>query len=765
MAWVAWCLGVMLCVFLPTLPWLWLLLAAGLLGCAAHKWGKWHAWLFLCLGFVYAFFRLQWALEQQVPIQNAIVPQTAQVTVLDVATEQTYGQRFLAQIILQDGQTFQVYAYDAHQQIWKVGQISQCNVRLRPNIGAVNAAGFHVEAWALANGMDGSAHIGKHCQISSLQNTWQFWHLWRENVWQRLQNFNTPNHQGKAMVAALTVGVQDGLSSSTWQAMRQLGVVHLVSISGVHVTMLAVLVGWLVGTLLRYLPYTVKTPMLWQCWAGVAVAFLYALVAGFQVPTQRTVWMLLVFAIALTGKWRLSLGQVWWRALAVVVGLQPAAFLSIGLWLSFGLVAIMMWAAHAWRERGNTWRVLLRVQTGLMLLTVVLVGAYFHIVPVLSPLFNAIAIPWFSWVLTPWALVAVLLPWDAPLLGVVAVAQYSVDVSVWAVAYSPEYVIAAQSTWMLILALLAAFLCLLPQAALMRPVTVLIMVLWMVYRPPVLEQGQLRLQVLDVGQGLSVLLNTQNHRLLFDTGRSSAQTAIIPALYAQGWRDLDVLVLSHHDDDHDGAAAELLQTIAAHNIWVSDTQAYPQWRTHTCREHAWQWDGVWFEWLTLPLQNVKNTTNARSCVLRVVTQGQAVLIPADIGHAEEAGLLQRYGHNLRSTVLILGHHGSSGSSSGAWLNVVDPDIAIASSGWNNAYHHPTPAVQNRLSAHEIELYRTDMQGGAVWILDEQLHFKAFTGRRFWWQRKPFTAQSNASETSNDIIHQTFLREHADIGRR
>lgn len=740
MAWVAWCLGVMLCVFLPTLPWLWLLLAAFLLCWVAHKSKHTSAAIFLCLGFVYAFFRLQSALQQQVPIENDMAAQTAQVTVWDVVTQQAYGQRFLAQVALDDGRTFQVMAYDAHQQTWAMGQVSQCKVRLRPNIGMVNAAGFNVEAWALANRVDGSANIGKNCQTVATKNTWQFWRIWRQTAWQRLQSLDTDKNQGKAMVAALTVGVQDGLNQDTWQAMRQLGVVHLVSISGVHVTMLAVLVAWLFGKFLRYWPYSVKTPMLWQCWAGVAVAFLYALVAGFQIPTQRTVWMLLVFAIALTLKWRLSLAQVWWRALAVVVGLQPAAFLSVGLWLSFGLVAIMIWAASSWHERGNKWRAIWRVQTGLMLLTVVLVGAYFHIVPVLSPLANAVAIPWFSWVLTPWALLAILLPWDTPLLGVVALAQYSIDVSVWAARWSPEYVIAAQSVWMLALALLAAFVCLLPRAALMRPVTVLIVLLWVVYRPPVLAQGQLRLQVLDVGQGLSVLLNTQNHRLLFDTGRSAANAVLIPALYAQGWRDVDALVLSHADDDHDGAAVELLQQIAAQTIWVSDTEVYPQWPTLSCREHAWQWDGVWFEWLTLPTAQVKANHNARSCVLRVVTQGQAVLIPADIGHAEERLLLQQYGQNLRSTVLILGHHGSSGSSSSAWLNTVHPEIAIASSGWRNTYQHPTKAVQNRLSAHEIALYRTDLQGGAVWILDEKLDYKPFTGRRFWWQRKPFEVQ-------------------------
>ena len=147
---------------------------------------------------------------------------------------------------------------------------------------------------------------------------------------------------------------------------------------------------------------------------------------------------------------------------------------------------------------------------------------------------------------------------------------------------------------------------------------------------------------------------------------------------------------------------------------------------------------MWFEWLTLPRTEVGNTTNAQSCVLRVVTQGQALLIPADTGKEEEAALLQQYGEQLHSTVLLLGHHGSSGSSSSAWLNAVSPELAIASSGFRNGYDHPTAAVQTRLRAHGIKLYRTDAQGSVALLLDTDLTVLPRTSTRFWWQRKPFS---------------------------
>ena len=133
------------------------------------------------------------------------------------------------------------------------------------------------------------------------------------------------------------------------------------------------------------------------------------------------------------------------------------------------------------------------------------------------------------------------------------------------------------------------------------------------------------------------------------------------------------------------------------------------------------------------------TSRSLSCVLRVVTQGQAVLIPADTGKEEEAALLQQYGQQLHSTVLLLGHHGSSGSNSSAWLNAVAPELAIASSGFRNNYHHPTAAVQTRLRAHGIKLYRTDTQGSMAVLLDGNLTVLPRAGPRFWWQRKPLDA--------------------------
>ena len=706
--------------------------------------------LWLLLGLVYGLWRFQAALHAQIPIDYSAEQQSIVLTVSDVSSQNEQAQQFSAEILTSSQQSFQVQVYDYQQRTWPVGSVWRCPARLRANVGVFNDSGFNPEQWALANGLDGSVTLGKSCvALRQAVSPSIAINQVRERAWRRLQHLNSPHQQGIALIAALSIGLQAALNDATWLAFRQLGIVHLISISGAHVTMLAVLVAWMMGKILRLVPIRIQKPVLWQIWAGVLVAFAYALLAGFQIPTQRTVWMLLVFACAFTWRRQQSLWQTWWQALALVLLLQPTAVLSVGLWLSFVLVAGMVWAEQSWRRLHHHvythwWRkasvlVAVRAQVAAFLLTLVLIGQLFHSVPWLSPFYNSVAIPWFSWVLTPLALLASVLPFDAPLLAVAALAQYSIDFSVWLAQYSPQLVLAQLPWYASVVALLAVAIMMLPHALGLRPWAGMVLLMVCVYRPPLLATGQVQVKVLDVGQGLSVLLQTRSHQMLFDTGRGNANSVVLPALQSVGLQEADALVLSHADADHDGAAASLLRQFRFRQIWAGQGEAYGHWSTHDCRGEAWQWDGVWFEWLTLPRSKVASTTNAQSCVLRVVTQGQALLIPADTGKEEEAALLQQYGQQLHSTVLLLGHHGSSGSNSSAWLNAVAPELAIASSGFRNNYHHPTAAVQTRLRAHGIKVYRTDTQGSVGVLLDGSLTVLPRAGPRFWWQRKPLDA--------------------------
>lgn len=225
---------------------------------------------------------------------------------------------------------------------------------------------------------------------------------------------------------------------------------------------------------------------------------------------------------------------------------------------------------------------------------------------------------------------------------------------------------------------------------------------------------------MDAGQGLSVWVQTRDRNLLFDTGTAqAAQTGIVPSLNAMGVRRLDKLILSHHDSDHDGGL-DAVSDIEIGETLAGQPEFYPN--AKFCAEAQWQWDGVDFE-LLRSSENPASEDNDKSCILRVVSDGQALLVTGDLCVKGEAGLVERYGSSLYSQVLILGHHGSNTASSG---------------GYADAYKHPTPAVQTRVRAHGATLLRTDLSGALVFELGGD---EIFRGRlksdKFYWQKKPF----------------------------
>ena len=142
--------------------------------------------------------------------------------------------------------------------------------------------------------------------------------------------------------------------------------------------------------------------------------------------------------------------------------------------------------------------------------------------------------------------------------------------------------------------------------------------------------------------------------------------------------------------------------------------------------------------LLVPPEHNESDDNGKSCVLRVTAGGAALLVTGDLDTKGEESLVGKYGGNLYSQVLVLGHHGSNSSSSGVFLNTVAPEYAVSSSGYGNAYKHPTEAVQNRVRAHGIKLLRTDLSGALVFGLSQDgVKAGRLKSYRFYWQRKPF----------------------------
>lgn len=620
---------------------------------------------------------------------------------------------------------------------WPVGSRWRVSARVRPMVGEVNLRGLNREAWALSNGIGGIGSVGR--ERVRLEAGGGGIAVWRDAVSRRWQGVQTGGHDfsdGLGLMRALSIGEQSALRPELWQAFRPLGLTHLVSISGLHVTMVAVLFGWLVRLSLRRLPLTPSRPRLWVLAGGLVGALLYAVLAGFSVPTQRSVLMLAVFAWAWWRGSGASGWDGWWQALAAVLLFDPSAVLGVGTWLSFGLVAALVWvSAGRLNARGRMAAV--RGQWAASLLSVVLLGYLFASLPLASPLVNALAIPWFSWVLTPLALLGSVLPFAPLQWTAAALAEYTLRLLVLLAGHAPEAAVAAAPLPLAVLAAVAALLALLPCGTGLRPFAWLVLAGFAFYRPAAVAEGRLKAVVMDAGQGLSVLVRTKEHDLLFDTGTAQAAAAgIVPSLNALGVRRLDRLILSHHDNDHDGGFQAVTDGRAVARITAGQPEFYPQ--AEPCRETQWQWDGVRFE-LLRPSENAQGLEdNDQSCVLRVVAGGDALLVTGDLGRRGEAELVGKYGGALYSQVLVLGHHGSDTASSGLFLHAVSPQYAVASSGYANAYKHPAAAVQARVKAHGITLLRTDLSGALLFELgDGDVYRGRLKTWKPYWQKKPF----------------------------
>ena len=447
--------------------------------------------------------------------------------------------------------------------------------------------------------------------------------------------------------------------------------------------------------------------------------------------------------------------------MAAVLLMQPAAALSAGFGLSFGLVGALIWATAGrktprdvldyihnddFRLPQLTWRDKLRLaaqaQWAATLLGGVATIALFGLLPVFSPLANALAIPLFSWLLAPLALLASALPFDAPKLAAAWLGENVVAAIQWAGARLPEMAFAHAPAPLMLLATAGALVLLLPRGTRLKPLACCALAAFALYRPPVFtataaQQGSLKITVWDVGQGLSVLLQTTSHNLLYDSGTAhAAEMALLPNLRAAGITRLDAIIASHHDDDHDGGLPAVQQRYPDAALWAGQPENYP--RARYCQSGTtWTADGVYFEWLTLP-HSADTPDNDASCVLRVIAGSHALLITGDLSARGEAQLIAQYGDALQSDVLVLGHHGSKSSSSGAFINRVAPRWAIASSGFANAYRHPHPDVINRLAAHGVTLLRTDTQGAwVITLAGDEISVAQMAQGKYWWQKKPF----------------------------
>ena len=635
------------------------------------------------------------------------------------------------------------------------GERWQLTVRLRRPHGTLNPHGFDYEAWLLERNIRATGYIrpasGNRRVTGLVMRPQYLVERVREAVRSRIQAA-LADAPYAGVLAALAIGDQRAIAPSQWQTFTRTGVNHLMSISGLHVTMIS----GLVFALAYYLWRRSARLTLWlparkaAAVAGLAAALAYAWLAGYAVPAQRTVYMLAVVAAALWIGRFTSAPVVLSAALFTVLVVDPWAVLAPGFWLSFGAVALIMLVSTGRIAQPHWLAVWARVQWAVTLGLVPLLLAMFQQISLVSPLANAIAIPVVSLAVVPLTLIGVMLPIDVVLQLAHAVMALCGALLEWMSALpAAVWQQHAPPAWTVVVAVAGVIWLLLPRGFPARSIGAAALLPLFLVEPPPLAAGALRLAVLDVGQGLAIVAQTRNHALLYDAGPAfgpqidSGSRIIVPYLRAAGVRALTGMVISHADTDHSGGAISVLQAMPVGRLLSSLDEDDPLLAHAATAErcHAgqrWEWDGVVFELLhPAPESYVleKLRTNDRSCVVRISTAGASVLLTADIERKSERELLAAAPDRLRAQVLLMPHHGSRTSSSPEFVGEVNPDIALIAAGYRNRFGHPNDEVLDRYRALGSRIYRTDRDGALLLAIegDGTLSVQRYRAlyRRYW----------------------------------
>ncbi len=644
------------------------------------------------------------------------------------------------------------------------GQVWRLTCRLKRPHGLINPGGFDFETWSLENGVRAVGTVVEDTGNSLLfmSSGFQVEKL-RAHVRNRLLE-QLEGYRWKGVMVALVVGDQSLIAQEDWKIFWATGVGHLISISGLHITLLA----GLVSKLTRVLWPSVRVRWV-AAWCG---ALGYALLAGFSIPTQRTLYMMTVVLWARVRGNSSSTSRVLSGALTLTFLMDPWAPLSAGFWLSFGAVSGLMLSGSYRVNQDAGWKSALHTQWVATWVMVPLLMVLFGQISLISPFANAVAIPVVSFLVVPLELAG-----SIPGLGFLlkpghGVFQMCAGYLAW-LGHFPwaTWNMAVPSIPVLVMGVTGIGFLLAPRGWPGRWAGMLGLPVLLVVGPQGPGPGEASVIVFDVGQGLAVLVRTQTHALLYDTGprygmaADSASRTLLPALRSMGIHHLDGLVLSHRVSDHSGGLHAVLQALppgwVLSSLMPGDAMLADAPHALPCLSgQTWTWDQVVFEVMFPARDEVWDKhlkTNDRGCVLRVSAQGRHVLLPADIGRSGERKLLERQAGRLSATVLIAPHHGSRTSSGNAFLEQVRPVVALFSTGYRNRFGHPHVETLERYREHHVRIWRTDQSGAlhvditdqGMILFPERALFPHYWEARGGDDQRPFryTSQGQVEELS------------------
>lgn len=666
----------------------------------------------------------------------------------------------------------------------KLGQVWRMTVRLKRPHGLANPHTFDYEAWLFSQRYRATGYVrDRDSTPLELTSGQAFDHaidkaidkainkaigldrriaLWRQSLIE-----SVPELPFQGVLRALLVGDRSGLSQDQWTVFRRTGTGHLVAISGLHIGLMAAMAYFLVRWLARWQPLSrwlerrAWTRQQFAALVAFVMAGVYAVMAGFGVPTQRALIMLGIGLGAILLRFPLRSWRVWLLALLLVLLVDPLAPLAPGFWLSFAAVAWIILAYGGRRPvagvtAGWKW---VRIHWVLALGLAPLTLFWFSQASMIAPLANLIAVPLVSLAVVPLTLLGGLLALVWPDAGQMVLAwadgllewlwlvlQWMAE---WELSSGEVPALEGRNLGFLLLAML---LLILPRGLPGRGLALVLMLplaLWNLRGDATLpdltlREGAFRLTVLDVGQGLSAVVRTRNRVLLYDTGPAypsgfnTGEAVVVPWLKGQGHRHLDTLIVSHGDSDHRGGLEAVQEAVSIGRLISGEPGRVPG-AAPCVAGLTWQWDGVHFATLAPPKPSDSQSGwrgNNASCVLRVDNDRRSVLLTADLEARGEEYLLEQPGLVLRSDVLQVPHHGSRSSSTPAFVRAVSPQIALFTSGYRNRFGLPKEDIEQRYQDVGAALFNTREKGAMElrFGADGRIHGpKAWreTHRRIW----------------------------------
>lgn len=698
--------------------------------------------LFFLIGISYTLYSFH--VNKKPNIQYNDSYKNIKILVLSGIKDNKFSKKFYAKIIDKNKLLInKIILNDYLKRNWNIGQVWEVDLKLKPIIGMVNNIGFNKENWSLANSIDAYGNLGKHRKLvpyepSYIEKITINWQKLRDKTKNRIYKIANNHVDGAGLVCALILGDTSSISGDNIKIFKKLGLIHLISISGLHIGIIAYFIYLVLFSLFKILVYlkinlVPNNLRLYIVILSCIGAFIYSLFAGFSISAQRSIFMLVVLSIVIVNKSYTNMWTIWLLSLFSVLVCNPMSVLLQGFWLSFLFTAILIFSTYGFLNKQDNFKIInfFRAQFAVTLVTIVLIGFFFSNLPILSPFVNLIAIPWFSVILTPFVLISIIFPWDFLLNIVILLSQMTLKILSFFSLYSYYFSISKIPLIFLFLVIIAVLFLILPIGIELKIWAISIIVCFLFFPQDKIKNGNVKVNIFDLdNNGLSLLIQTSNHNILYDTGKSMVADNIISNLNYLGVKSLDMIILSNNNSFNDGGFDIINNYFKVEKIFAGQPYRYIQNNILHCKNKLkWSWDNIYFEFLTPSTFLKTKKNNDASCVLKVITQEKSLIITGSLGIKGQYDLVKKYSNSLYSNILILGVNIiNKRFLMDNFLDYIHPEYIILSLGINNIYNLPM----------ENSIFRTDLHGQIeVNMGKDSIRVNKISNFKKFWQIKPF----------------------------